>query len=170
MDCILDRRSVRKFDLTQKLNRETLYNLCKYAEAAPSARHQESREYIIVDDENIIKELAKVSKGSMILTDCNTLIAVIGKNPSGLSTPSMQNLDLACAVENILIKATKENIGSCFIGISPVEDRINKCNEILNVNEGKYTFALVALGIPLNKDCFYDANKLNDDNVHFNRL
>ena len=170
MDYILNRRTVRKFDLTKKLDKDTLYTLCKYAEAAPSARNQESREYIIVDDEDIIKELSCVSQGAKMLQNCNTLIAVIGKNPHDLLTPSMQNLDLACAVENILIEATKMNIGSCFVGISPIEDRVNKCNEILNVKEGKYTFALVALGSINDNECFYDANKLKAENVHFNRL
>ena len=47
MDIILNRRSVRKYDLTQKVEYNTLVELCRYAESAPSARRQKSREYII---------------------------------------------------------------------------------------------------------------------------
>lgn len=169
MDYILNRRSVRKYDLNKKLTYNELYELCRYAEAAPSARRQESREYIIVDDQNIINELSKVSKGSMILSECNTLIAVIGKDPQGLSTPHMQALDLASATQNILLQATAKKFGSCWIGIYPLEDRVNACNAILNVKDNKFVFSLIALGYPIDDNVFYDANKLKDENVHHNR-
>lgn len=169
MDYILNRRSVRKYDLNKKLSFEELKELCKYGEAAPSARRQESREYIIVDDQNIINELSKVSKGSMILSECNTLIAVVGKKSDTLSTPHMQTQDLSAATENILLAATQKGLGSCWIGIYPLEERITACADILKVNDGRFVFSLIALGYPLNKDCFYDANKLKDENIHHNR-
>ncbi|MDE7385483.1 MAG: nitroreductase family protein [Anaeroplasmataceae bacterium] len=169
MDAILNRRSVRDYDLSKKIEYKTLFELCKAAEAAPTARNQRSREYIIIDDEKIIEELSKVSKGSMILSKCNTVIAVIGKNKEEISTPHMQEQDLACAVENILIAATDLGLGSCYIGIYPLEDRVSACDKILGVTGGAYTFALVALGYPKDTDAFYDKNKFSDDLVHHNR-
>lgn len=169
MDAIINRRSVREYDLTKKIGYNTLLELCKAAEAAPTARNQRSREYIIIEDEKIIEELSKVSKGSMILSKCNTVIAVIGRNKEEISTPHMQDQDLACAVENILIEATDLGLGSCYIGIHPLEDRVTACNEILGVSGGAYTFALVALGYPKDTEVFYDKNKFSDDLVHHNR-
>ena len=169
MDAILNRRSVREYDLSKKIEYTTLLQLCKAAEAAPTARNQRSREYIIIEDEKIIGELSKVSKGSMVLSKCNTVIAVIGRNKEEISTPHMQEQDLACAVENILIAATSLGLGSCYIGISPLEDRVAVCNDILGVTGGAYTFALVALGYPKDTEVFYDKNKFSDDLVHHNR-
>lgn len=169
MDAIINRRSVREFDLTKKIDFETLKNLCVAAEAAPTARNQQSREYIIIDDEEIIEKLSRVSKGSMVLTNCNTCIAVIGRNKDELLTPYMQEQDLACAVENILIKATELGFGSCYIGIHPLEERVLSCNTILGVTHGAFTFALVALGYPKDSSVFYDKNKFRDDLVHHNR-
>ena len=169
MDYILNRRSVRKYDLSKKISNEDLIELCKYGEAAPSARRQKGREYIIVNEQEIINKLSLISKGSMILSECNTLIAVIGKDPKLLSTPHMQALDLSAATENILLAATKKGYGSCWIGIYPLEERISPCNEILGINDDRFVFSLIALGIPLNEDSFYDANKLNMDDIHFNR-
>ncbi|MDE5545847.1 MAG: nitroreductase family protein [Anaeroplasmataceae bacterium] len=169
MDAILNRRSVRAYDLSKKIEYKTLFELCKAAEAAPTARNQRSREYIIINDEKIIEELSKVSKGSMILSKCNTVIAVIGKNKEEISTPHMQEQDLACAVENILIATTDLGLGSCYIGIYPLEDRVSACDKILGVTGGAYTFALVALGYPKDTDAFYDKNKFSDDLVHHNR-
>lgn len=168
MDYILNRRSVRKFDLNKKISFLQLKELCKYAESAPSARRQVSREYVIVDDQNIIDELSKVSKGSMILSECNTLIAIIGKDPTTISTPLMQPQDLSAATENILLAATMMGYGSCWIGIYPLEDRMQSAGKILNLKDNKFVFSLVALGFPAQKDCFYDAKKLNEENIYHN--
>lgn len=169
MDYILNRRSVRKYDLAKKISYEELKELCRYAEAAPSARRQESRAYVIVDNPEIIRELSMVSKGSMILSDCNTLIAVIGKNPQNISTPQMQAQDCSAATENILLAATQKGYGSCWIGIYPLEERMQACSKILNVSGGDFVFSLVALGYPQSKDCFYDTAKLKEENIHHNR-
>ncbi len=168
MDYILNRRSVREFDLTKKISLADLKLLCKYAEAAPSARNQRGREYIIVDDQDVINKLATVSKGSMVLSRCNTLIAVIGKPLESLATPHMLTQDLACAVENILLKATEMGYGSCYIGINPLEERIVSCDEILGVTGGAHTFALIALGY-CNKKEFYDKDKFDEGVLHYNR-
>ena len=170
MDYILNRRSVRKFDLSKKISDEELFELCRYGEAAPSARRQSSREYIIINKQEVINELSKISKGSMILSECNTVIAVVGKNPSSLVTPHMQNQDLSAAVENILLAATSKGYGSCWIGIYPLEERIEPAKKILKINDNRFVFALIALGYPLNSNCFYDANKLKDDMVHYNEV
>ncbi|MGM9970126.1 MAG: nitroreductase family protein [Anaeroplasma sp.] len=170
MDEILLRRSVRKYDLSKRISYDDLLDLCKYAEAAPSARKQKSREYIIIDDKRIIDELSNVSHGSMLLSECNTVIAVIAKNPNELSTPHMMVQDLSAAVENILLRATQKGFGSCWIGIHPLEERITAANKILNVTNGKNVFALIALGYPQDKEnCFYDANKFDLGNVYHNR-
>ncbi len=167
MDIILNRRSVRKYDLNKKISDDDLKLLCRYAEAAPSARRQKSREYIIVNDQKIINELSNVSKGSMILSECNTLIAVIAKNPSTLTTPQMQIQDLSAATQNILLAATQLGFGSCWIGIAPHEDRVSSCNRILNIKDGKSVFSLIALGYPIDDKAFYDANK--EVEISFNR-
>ena len=169
MDYLLNRRSVREFDLDKKLSYETLVELCKYGEAAPSARNQRSREYIVIDDKNILDELSNTSKGSGVLRNCNTAIAVIGKSSEGLATLEMQPADLAASVENILLAATKMNICSCWIGIHPNEERISITNKVLNVKNGKFVYALIALGYPKSDDVFFDKEKFNLSDVYHNK-
>lgn len=168
MDYILNRRSVREFDLTKEISLEELKLLCKYGEAAPSARNQKSREYIIINDRKVIEDLATVSKGAGVLNRCNTAIAVIARNEAFITTPSMLEQDLSCAVENILISATKMGYGSCYIGIHPLEDRVFACDKILNVTGGAHTFALIALGY-CETTAFYDKDKFDEALLHINR-
>ena len=169
MDTILCRRSVRKFDLEKKKEFNELKELCKYAEAAPSAKNQRSREYIIVDDKEIIDQLSLVARGTMLLSECNSLIVVVGKNPNTLERKEMQPQDLAAATENILLAATDRGIGSCWCGIYPMADRMLKAKEILKIEDGKFIFSIVALGYPVNEESFYDKEKFSDDLVYHNR-
>lgn len=165
---ILIRRSVRKFDLTKKIPLAELEDLCRYGEQAPSARRQKSREYMIIDDQEIINELSKISKGSMLLSECNTVLCIMGKNPNELPTPHMQAQDLSAAVENILIQATSKGYGSCWIGVYPLEDRMNPIRDILGIPNEKFPFCLIALGYPLEPDnCFYEMDKKPE--IHYNR-
>ena len=169
MENILKRRSVRKFDSSKKITFETLKSLCKAGESAPSARNQKSRSYIIIDDKKLIYELSKVSAGAKVIEGCTAVIAVLGKDPKTLLTPLMQQQDLSCAVENILLAATSMGIGSCYIGIYPIEERVKDCNQLLEVKDSSFTFALIALGYPKDFPAFYEREKWSDDLLHHNR-
>lgn len=168
MDALKLRRSVRKFDKTKKIDYETLVELCRIGEYAPAARNQKGREYVIVDDEVILGKLSTVSKGALVISNCVAVIALVSRPKETLVTPDMIEQDLACSVENILIGATQMGIGSCYIGIHPHPDRVGPCDEILNVKDGKHTFALIALGYPSEENPFYLKDKLTDDMVYHN--
>jgi nitroreductase len=170
MDIILNRRSVRKFDLSKDISNDDLLDLLKYGEAAPSARRQSSREYVIINDEKVIEKLSKVSPGAKVLSGTKVAIAVIGRNPNSLVTPGMQVQDLSASVQNILLAATQKGIGSCWIGIYPTEDRTKAAGEVLKVKDGKFVFAIIALGYPQDDNAFYEWNKLTDDMISYNEV
>lgn len=169
MDVLLNRRSVRKYDSTKKISRQDLEMLCRYAEAAPSARNQKSRCYIVVDDQAVLNQLATCSNHAKFLAQAVAVIAVIATDADTLPTPHMQVQDLAATTQNLLLKATEQQIGSCWIGIYPVEERMRRCDEILSVPPNMHTFALVALGYPQDENCFFDAEKWSDTLLHHNR-
>lgn len=170
MDVILNRRSVRKFDLSKDISNEELLDLLKYGESAPSARRQSSREYVIIDDLEVLNKLSKVSPGAKVLEGCKKAIAVIGRNPNTLVTPGMQVQDLSASVQNILLAATLKGIGSCWIGIYPTEDRTKAAGEVLKVKDGKFVFAIIALGYPQDDKAFYEWNKLTEDMISYNEV
>ena len=170
MDIILNRRSVRKFDNFKEISNDDLLDLLKYGEAAPSARRQSSREYVIINNLEVISKLSKVSPGAKVLEGCKVAIAVIGRDPNTLVTPGMQVQDLSAAVENILLAATKKGIGSCWIGIYPTEDRTKAAGEVLKVKDNKFVFAIIALGYPQDDKAFYEWNKLTPDMISYNEV
>ena len=167
MDAIKLRRSIRKFDLSKKVPYETLVELCKYASYAPTARRQIDKEYIIIDSDEVIKKMYLLPHGSLKYEDCNTYIAIVGKNPKDLTIPGMEPIDLAMASENILIKATELGIGTCFLGVYPNEERMNMFNELLNVTNGDFVFGIIALGYPLEE--FKEWDKFDPKTIHHNK-
>lgn len=170
MDAILNRRSVRKFDMTKKVSYDTLVDLCRYGEAAPSAKNQKGRAYVIVDDEDLIQKLSGVSPNAAFLMSCPAVIAVIGLDSSTLRSARLHHQDLAAATENILVAAASKGIGSCWIGITPIEERVTLCDALLKVTDGAHTFSLIALGYPQDENAFYDANKLTETMLFHNEF
>lgn len=120
MDTILLRRSVRKYN-DKLIPYEDLVTLCKYGEAAPTAKNQRSREYIIIENKELILKIAELyQKSSMRVAEANQMIAVIGRPLDSLLSPAFVEQDLAMATENIMLKAAEMNIGSVMLGTYPL--------------------------------------------------
>ena len=168
LNVIKTRRSVRKFDLSKKIPYETLVELCKYGAMAPSARNQQDREYVIVDDPKVIDLLSDVSKGAGVLKNANTAIVVLGKAMMDQTTPEMVPQDLAATPENTLLSALALNIGSCWIGIYPIDTRMILAKEALNINDDRFVFSIIALGYPEDNSVFEGKDKLDLSDIHHN--
>ena len=169
MDIVLLRRSVRNFDLDKKIPNDILIDLIRHAEAAGTARRQKSREYIIIENKEIISKLASIYvKSSMNVSLCNQMIAVIGKNPEELSNPGFQPIDLSLATENLMVYAVEKGIGSVMLGTYPDETRMNAANKLLNLEDGKFVFTFICLGYPNDKEkAFYDMNKFDESVISY---
>ena len=167
MDAIKLRRSIRKFDLSKKIPYDTLVELCKYASYAPTARRQIDKEYIIVDDDKLIDKMKDLPHGSLKYEDCNTYIVLVAKNPENLTIPGMEPIDLGMAAENILIKATELNLGSCYLGVYPSEERMNTFNDLFELKNGDFVFGIIALGYPLEE--FKEWDKFDPNTIHHNK-
>lgn len=169
MDILLNRRSVRAYDEAKKISYELLKQLCIYASQAPTARNQASKEYIIVDDPELLNQLSLAPGHADFVSQAAAAIMVVGTNPLKLATPAMQEQDCACAVENILLGATQLGIGSCYIGVYPIPERMTYYNQLMKIEDGAFVFALIALGYPKDSDAFYFKDKLEDGQIHHNR-
>ncbi len=167
MDSVKLRRSIRKFDLSKKIPYDTLLELCKYASYAPTAKRQIDKEYIIVDDDSVVEKMKNLPHGSLKYEDCNTYIVLVAKDPSTLTIPGMLPIDLGMAAENILIKATELNIGTCYLGVYPNEEKTKMFNELFGVKDNNFVFGIIALGYPLEE--FKEWDKFDINTVHHNK-
>lgn len=164
-ELIKSRRSVRRFK-PKTIDRNTLLDLLEAARSAPSAANRQPLEYVVVDQgdvrEKIFEQLAWAGhvqprrnppKGKEPVA---YIVVLINKN-SAIANFGLA--DAAAAIENIMLAAWSEGIGSCWLGAIG-RDNIR---EVLKVPESLEVNSVVALGYPDESPIMEDAEGETDD-------
>lgn len=146
---ILLRRSIRRFQQKQ-ITISILQKLINAGRVAPSGGNLQPIEYLIVNDEKLLPEIFATLKWTGYIT-------LKGEPPAGKRpvayivvlinkkiTSSNYERDVGAAVENILLAALEEDLGTCWIGT------IDKAalSNVLNVPEHVIIDSVIALGYP----------------------
>ncbi|HIC91863.1 MAG TPA: nitroreductase [Syntrophaceae bacterium] len=148
-DIVLKRRSVRRFK-QKSIPMDTLKKLVNAARVAPSAANLQPLKYIIVKKKELVKEVFTTLKWA-------AYIAPKGNPPEGQRPVAYivvlvdtkigkkgYEIDVGTAVENIVLVAWNEGIGSCLIGSIDKQ----RLRNLLHI-PGHLKIALViALGLP----------------------
>ncbi len=153
-ELIKKRRTIRRFT-QKKIDRDLLIKFIEHASLAPSGMNIQPWEFIIIDEDEICDKIFPNTawagylekEGPPPANEKPTayIICLLNKN---LKSPTLTH-DISAAIENILLCATYEGIGSCWIG-SINRERIR---EILNIPENYEIDSIIALGYP--NQCSY---------------
>jgi nitroreductase len=148
-DIVLGRRSIRRFKQTP-IQVDMLKKLIGAARVAPSAANLQPLKYVIVEKEHAVREVFTTLRWA-------AYIAPKGNPPEGerpvayivvLADTKISNkgyeIDVGVAVENIVLVAWKEGIGSCLIGSIDKE----RLRDILHIPPHLKIVLVVALGMP----------------------
>ena len=141
MEAIRNRRSVRRYkhDL---IPQEKLLNILEAARLAPSANNIQPWHFIVVTNfENRSKISASCTFGQF-LVDSPVVIVACG---DPVASPRYYVIDTAIALEHMVLAATAEGLGTCWIG-SFNEEAIRK---LLKIPDRLKIVALLSLGYPL---------------------
>ncbi|MCM8768274.1 MAG: nitroreductase family protein [Candidatus Omnitrophica bacterium] len=148
-EAIKKRRTIRRFKPDQ-VPLPVLQKLVEAARFAPSGGNLQPWEFIIVNDPGLLPDIfATLAWAGYIAPAGNP---PEGKRPTAYIV-ALQNTainprtpvaDLAAAIENILLQAVEEGLGTCWIG----SVRREKLAEILSLPEGYVIDSVVALGYP----------------------
>ena len=141
---IANRRSVRKF-LDKDVERGKIIELIKAGMQAPSANNQQPWEFIIIKDKNTLLRLSEMKTGAIPLKFANFAIVVLG-NKINLKSPEYLDQDLAACTQNILLEAVNQNLGAVWIGVAPIQSRMDFTRKILNLEENHIPFSIIAAG------------------------
>ena len=162
MNEIFKRRSIRKYQ-DKAIEEEKIKLLLKAAMAAPSARNTQPWEFYVIQDKEMIKELARVNQHYAFAENAPLIII-----PCFRLDPERYEfnlIDTSNATENLLLEATSLGLGACWCAIEPRLDRIEGVEKIINIKEGLRAFALVPIGYPLEEKEGHDI--LEEDRVHY---
>lgn len=144
-EVIKTRRSVRKYE-HKPVGEDKLQRIMEAARLAPSAANRQPWRFIVVKTEKIKKQFPKAYnknwfwQAPLIICACG-MEKEAWKRPDG---KSYLDVDVAIAMEHLVLAARAENLGTCWIGaFNPSEVR-----RILSLPDELEPIALTPLGYP----------------------
>lgn len=146
MSGIFHRVSIRKY-LDKPVEQEKIVTMLRAAMAAPSACNQQPWEYYVVADKEKIVSLSQSSPYATCVKDAPVVfVACYRKND--LIAPSYVEIDMSASVENLLLQADELGLGAVWIGIAPIEERMDNVAKVIGLPENLSAFALISCGYP----------------------
>ncbi len=147
-NAIQNRRSVRSYK-TDLVPEEKLDKILEAARLAPSAHNEQEWKFVVVKDFAKRKKLAEAALGQDFITEASVVIVAVATEPEQVLASGVPAyaLDLAIAVEHMVLQAVEEGLGTCWIGAFNQKE----VKEILGIPEEFKVVALLPLGYPADK-------------------
>lgn len=147
LDIIRKRKSVRKYK-SDPVPEDVLARVLEAARLAPSAKNIQPWKFIVVLDRATKRKLAKASFEQNFMSDAAVVVAACGfpekAYPRQGRYMNSWPIDVAIAFEHLILQATEEGLGTCWIG-SFDETEVKA---VLGVPEEARVLALTPLGWP----------------------
>ena len=151
LNCIFSRRSIRQY-LDKPVPEEMLNDLLETAMAAPSAVAKDPWHFIVVQNRETLNTIADVLPSAKMLYQATAAFIVCGDiNKANIQAESYLLQDLSAAVENILIAANILELGTCWLGIHPREDRLAGIRQFFDLPDNIIPMCGIAIGWPAEK-------------------
>ena len=153
---IRQRQSVRKYQSDKPIEEEKLQRIIEAARLAPSASNSQPWTFIIVDQEDLRKKVAKATHGKLIginkfVSQATLLIVIIIEKPKittqiggAIKNKEYPLIDIGIAAEHMCLQAEEDGIGSCMLGWFNEK----KIKELLNIPKKKTIGLVVSFGYP----------------------
>jgi len=140
IETITNRRSVRKFQ-SKPVSDEDLKTIIEAGRQAPSAANRQPWHFVVVKNEDQREKLAEACSGQTWLAGAAVIIAGVGK-------PAVNEkwypVDVAIAMQNMILAATSLGYGTCWIGAFDQE----RVKSVLGIPEDLTVVALTPIGVP----------------------
>ena len=162
---IFKRRSVRSY-YSKPIPAAFLNDILEAAMAAPSACNTKPYDLIILDEKSLLSKVSECLPHGKFLADAPLGIVICGDIQQAHGNELSYMLqDCSAVIENILVAVAELDLGACWLGVHPREDRIKGIREIFNLPENIIPVSVVSIGYPDKKvgdpRTQYDAKKIH---------
>ena len=143
------RRTIRFYE-NRKVPVSELMKLIDIARFAPSGSNKQPIRYIIIDNEDTAKKIFDVTRYGGAVTPRRSPVWGVNAPRSFIAVTSAKGgsvVDASCAIQNILLGATDNGLGCCWIGAFNKEGAKN----ILELGDDTELHYLIAVGYPAEK-------------------
>ena len=146
MEALLTRRSVRSY--TDEPVPDTAVNaLLEAAMSAPSAGNQQPWQFILVTDRDTLISITRVHPYAGMLKQAPLAVIVCGD----LNRERHKGFwvqDCSAATQNLLIAARAQGLGAVWLGVYPLEDRVNGLRDLMGLPDFIIPLSVVSVGYP----------------------
>ncbi|HNX23687.1 MAG TPA: nitroreductase family protein [Spirochaetota bacterium] len=165
MKSIYARRSIRKYtdrDVEDSVIREII----KAGMNAPSAGNEQPWHFIIIRDRDTLIKINRVHPYSQMLLHVKTAVLICG-DLSLEKHEGFWSQDCAAAVQNMLLMINYKGLGSVWLGVYPLKDRVDGIKKIFNLPENIIPFAVLPIGYP--DESKPENNKFDESKIHVDK-
>ncbi len=163
IECILTRKSVRKFE-NKKVPKEIIKKIIECAIAAPSARNTQPWKFIIIDEKNILEKIPLINPNAPSSEHSIGIVICAKPQADYVFWPQ----DCAAATYGILLSLHAYGLGGVWTGIYPREERMENFRKLLDIPKEVFPFAFIPIGY--SKDESKKKERKNiDEMIHYNK-
>ena len=160
------RRSIRKYT-NQPVEREKLDYMLRCALMAPSGKRLNPWEFVVVTDEQVLRQLAGCKTyGSQMF---NTAMAGIVVAADSSLTDTWQ-CDGAIAAEHMLLATEEQGLGGCWCHVYGRDESEQMVRELTGIPENYAVLCVIALGYKGEERKDYNLEKLLYNKIHFDKF
>lgn len=164
---IFGRRSIRKYQ-QQEVEEEKIQKILEAGMAAPSAVAKDPWHFIVCTHPDTLKRISEGLPNGKMLADAPLGFVICGdiRQAHG-NQMSYMIQDCTAAIENMLIAIHMLQLGGCWLGVHPREDRVKHIQDLFTLPETIIPIACISVGYPAEEKearTRFDPNK-----VHYER-
>ena len=161
---IKKRGSIRNFN-DQVISDVHIKLILEAGMKAPSACNMRPYHFYVIQNKEILNQLGDFHPYTKMLKQANVAIVVcMVTNLNNNLAKGYQVQDCSATTQNILLQASDLNIGTCWCGVFPREELVDKLKAILNIQEDYIQpMNIIALGYTdswVESKGFYEESKV----------
>lgn len=163
-DAIKIRRSIRKYK-PNPIEKEKLISILEAARLAPSAKNMQPWHFIIVTNPEVKEKLRLAYNKEWFIKAPIIIVACADPTKAWVRADGEEywKVDVAIALQNLILKATEEGLGTCWI--AAFNEKAVK--EALNIPTHIRVVAMTPLGYPDEEKGFVTDRKSLEEIVHY---
>ncbi|ACC98878.1 Putative sepiapterin reductase [Elusimicrobium minutum Pei191] len=163
---IFGRRSIRKYIADIPVDENQIKILLAAAMAAPTARNAQEWEFLVVRERETLQKIVETHPYASMLKEAPCAIIVCANLKKEL-IPGYWIGDCGAATQNILLAATNLGLGTVWLGVQAVKERVDAVRKIFNLPEHIMPFSIVAVGTPAEEKDPQD--RYDEAKVHYGK-
>ncbi len=149
--------------MEKDVNEIMIDKIIRAAMMAPSAGNQQPWHFIVTRDREKMAKVPEFHPYASMLKIAPVAIVVCG-DPNHTKWPDFWPQDCSAALQNMLLAARDLGLGTVWVGVYPLKDRMEGMRTLFAIPAAIYPFAIVPVGWPDTE--FKAMDRYNDSLIH----